>query len=560
MKKTFLYTLLILLVANSSFAATYYMRSDGTAANKEAATSCSAANTSMDETEHNSESFSSSDIIELCDDGGSYTTALVISTASNGVTYQVASGDVVLITATSGYSIDIAADNVTLQIGSGTSWTIANSGGTDNMVRLHDASGSSSNGVIDGLWFGPDATEGCLKVDNADNWTIKNNRFWNCGNNAGSEDENIAVFGTADTIYFEYNDFKGDVSVGDAFLISGNAHDIHIRYNNFHDWTFDDCGGECSEQFIDVKDEVYNIYIYGNLFDTTVNYQAILFHNANSAGSLDDPTIRDIYVYGNMFKNNTQGGINVWARNNRDIEGIYIFSNIFFESSPSYAVQMTGGGSGEPSNFHIFNNTILDTSGTSNYPIVLSDGGIEAGANSIKNNIVENNTQASNVRLLWSNGVATATTTYGRWYDLDGTAKCYDNDGTERDCDDAANFGANNEISQTTFTTRAAGADLSTASNITPAEDIGALCTLCDLGIKEGYDFSSVGIGGSGAVELVSRDNYNSGAWGKGAVVYGSFGGPPPDLSESGTITFNESCSNCGIFTYDQSGSGRVTR
>ncbi len=52
--------------------ATYYMRADGSAANKAAATSAGAASTSMDIAKHNSETFSAGDIIVVSDAGGIY--------------------------------------------------------------------------------------------------------------------------------------------------------------------------------------------------------------------------------------------------------------------------------------------------------------------------------------------------------------------------------------------------------------------------------------------------------------------------------------------------------
>lgn len=47
------------------------MRADGTAADKESATACSAASTAMSVATHNSETFSGGDVLVLCDDGGS---------------------------------------------------------------------------------------------------------------------------------------------------------------------------------------------------------------------------------------------------------------------------------------------------------------------------------------------------------------------------------------------------------------------------------------------------------------------------------------------------------
>ena len=76
------------------------------------------------------------------------------------------------------------------------------------------------------------------------------------------------------------------------------------------------------------------------------------------------------------------------------------------------------------------------------------------------------------------------------------------------------------QIAETTFTDKAGG-DFSTSSNITSAEDLESLCSVCNLGIDDESDFSLVGINGT-APTLADRGLYNSGVWGKGAVIYGS--------------------------------------
>ncbi len=77
---------------------TYYMRADGTAANKAAATSDAAASTSLDVTGHNAETFSAGDVIVVSDAGGIYRLGtgsnplIVPSSGSSGnpITYQAA--------------------------------------------------------------------------------------------------------------------------------------------------------------------------------------------------------------------------------------------------------------------------------------------------------------------------------------------------------------------------------------------------------------------------------------------------------------------------------------
>jgi hypothetical protein len=82
--------LLFLLLSSPAWAATYYMRLDGTAVNKTAATSCSAASTAMSVSTHNGETFSAGDTITLCSEGGTITAQLIPpSSGSSGspITY-----------------------------------------------------------------------------------------------------------------------------------------------------------------------------------------------------------------------------------------------------------------------------------------------------------------------------------------------------------------------------------------------------------------------------------------------------------------------------------------
>jgi len=94
--------LCLILAAGQAWATTYYMRADGSAANKAAATSCSAAATAMSVATHNGETFSAGDIITLCDSGGEFrTTILVPSSGDSGnvITYT-ASGTPVISSST----------------------------------------------------------------------------------------------------------------------------------------------------------------------------------------------------------------------------------------------------------------------------------------------------------------------------------------------------------------------------------------------------------------------------------------------------------------------------
>lgn len=95
--------------------ATYYLRADGTAANKEAATSDAAASTSMNLSVHNSErsEFSSGDVVIVSDAGGDYSGQLLLDNV-DGVTYQANDGGSPEISTSGQTTVSMEyADNIT---------------------------------------------------------------------------------------------------------------------------------------------------------------------------------------------------------------------------------------------------------------------------------------------------------------------------------------------------------------------------------------------------------------------------------------------------------------
>lgn len=94
-----LIAILFLFLPVSAEAATYYLRADGTAANKEAASGPGATQANcMNISVHNGETFSADDVIAVCDDGGDFRSKLIIPTSS--VTYQPETGDTPIFRAT----------------------------------------------------------------------------------------------------------------------------------------------------------------------------------------------------------------------------------------------------------------------------------------------------------------------------------------------------------------------------------------------------------------------------------------------------------------------------
>ena len=148
-------------------AATYYMRSDGTASNKEAATGCGSASTAMNESVHNGETFNPGDIINLCDDGGNYNAQVIppsSGTSGNEIIYQKASGDTPTFSGISGADIylsgksHIVIDGLTFSGGDRRQIFIENG---SNYVEIKNCSftGNESDPMIQ-LGHGSDPSRG----------------------------------------------------------------------------------------------------------------------------------------------------------------------------------------------------------------------------------------------------------------------------------------------------------------------------------------------------------------------------------------------------------------
>jgi len=119
-------------LAHSASAATYYMRADGSAANKGVATSCAAASTAMNITTHNSQSgFAVGDIIMLCPDGGTYSGQ--ITSRRSDMTYQIPNGSTVNMNNASGDVFYIQDNNITLD---GSAGTLNLTGGGTHIINV----------------------------------------------------------------------------------------------------------------------------------------------------------------------------------------------------------------------------------------------------------------------------------------------------------------------------------------------------------------------------------------------------------------------------------------
>ena len=123
MKKIIGLVIAFLFISLNAWGATYYMRADGTAANKGAASGpCGTQANAMSIATHNADTFSAGDIINLCDDGGVFRDQMDIPSSGSGgspITYQAASGDSPVISGADIPAAWIADDGTTQLISNG---------------------------------------------------------------------------------------------------------------------------------------------------------------------------------------------------------------------------------------------------------------------------------------------------------------------------------------------------------------------------------------------------------------------------------------------------------
>ena len=201
--------LLILLSVWPVWGATYYMRADGKAANKAAATSCSSASTAMSVAAHNAEAFSPDDVICLCDDGGDYKKSIISpSSGTNGhpIIYKNTDGD----TPTIDLSVDVGGSSGWTNMGGGvyrksgfarvlweddvplkaaTSTTCSDGNWyypiASNLIYYQPTSGTPANHTIRTMWFDSDLSPYGLDLRNKSNITVYGLNFNRCGAGVG---------------------------------------------------------------------------------------------------------------------------------------------------------------------------------------------------------------------------------------------------------------------------------------------------------------------------------------------------------------------------------------
>jgi hypothetical protein len=486
------------------------MRSDGSAADKALAADCSAASTAMNVITHNREVFSAGDKIILCDDGGIYDTG--INTPSAGITYQVAEEDRVVFEGNfSGFAFEIDENNISVQRSSGSLLEIRRFGNdTSNQIKI-----TGDNVILDGLRIN-ESDGGAISIGgNSAGAVIKNSVMYDCGN--GTEDEFIAVTGNSHDWKIQYCEIYGNGSRGiDGITLSSTYNGI-IEFNYIHDIILS--GGEGGEQAIDIKQGSHNIIVRYNYIKNIRDSGGMIVHSQYG----------DIYaidIIGNRFDNCRDYGLLIFPRDGFDVYDIDIIANIFSDTDRS-ALSLSSKAVGDNwYQIRVYNNTFAYNGknyGAAASPLFINGAstqkrttgsGSEAVSNIIKNNIFHERIYGTSRDLMYDNDSSGkyVIIAFNRFFDSSGTARCK-YQGKWYDCN-SLSIGSDNEISSTNFENSLSG--FTTRINVRPAEKLG---TENAEGLAEDTNWSRVT---KGEVFSANRNNFNSGVWGKGAVIYGS--------------------------------------
>jgi hypothetical protein len=187
-------SLLIFFFLEPAWGATYYMRADGNAAGKSAATSCSSAAGAMSVATHNKQTLSPDDTVFLCDNGGTYTSSIIVpssGTAGHPITYANAPGSTPVIDLSMvvsgwsgpangvytapGYGRVLWEDDHPLKPASGQTLADGNWYYSIGSMRIQyrPTSGTPANHTVRTMWFEGDLVPAAVDLRNCSNVTIQ---------------------------------------------------------------------------------------------------------------------------------------------------------------------------------------------------------------------------------------------------------------------------------------------------------------------------------------------------------------------------------------------------
>lgn len=309
----FFFFVAIFFMSNSSvFAATYYVRADGTviAANKTNATNSNSASTSLNMAQFNLCTFSDNDTIYFSNKGGTFSVVPVLPSGGSGteteITYAGVVGETVTVSIAKGVVLDtnsqsnIIVNNLTLKntASDNTVYLITVAGGTN--ITLNNLS-------VDGHYY----TSGLKVYGTASNVSVNTL----VGTNLGSAMP-VTVTDTASFITFE------NCNMSRGFYVGSNAHDITFKKNNSNSAT-----GAYGSGFT-ISGSVYNVTFIENIA-----------HDNAGAGFQEDTLANNITHTGDISYNNTTNGFHS-LNNTHDIT----YNNCVAHNNGLYTLNSNGLG------------------------------------------------------------------------------------------------------------------------------------------------------------------------------------------------------------------------
>jgi hypothetical protein len=365
-----LLAILIILLSSPVWAANYYMREDGNAANKVAATACGAVGTAMSVATHNEESFGT-DTVYLCNDGGNFTT--LINTPSNGVTYDGQPGaqasKSVIAVASGTHSFQVDTDNVTVQNLKGVAPDDANGrmafycvdGGDNCAFDNIEATAVTSPSNTGHIGVRLSATGGIVKNSTLTHLTIGVKVQGSAGYSITIEDNTIHTMDVGLAANADCISFSSDANVD----YQSNA---VVRRNTMYD---------SPDDFIDLYKSSNVIVEHNTITGNTIDGGE---GNGIKLGYDSDAT-------GNIVRYNTVHDLNGDGANYGIITGPsgghQIYKNLLYDMVSGI---MTNG-TGSPGGNTWYNNTVYNMSGYGYYI-----AGSVVAADTVKNNILDGTT------------------------------------------------------------------------------------------------------------------------------------------------------------------------
>ncbi|MHA2069805.1 MAG: DUF5123 domain-containing protein, partial [Candidatus Thorarchaeota archaeon] len=377
--------LIVLLLSSTGFAATYYVRADGTKGSK-GTTACNSGSASdfMDVSDLNGETLAAGDKVIFCNDGGTYNDLPIITTNSgnsgNEIIYEAESGDGAVnfdeyaeySQTASHHTFKIAHDYI---IFDGKDVGVVSDGYRGFALDGDPDYITIKNWEIEGFFK---SAIGPLAGATPDNITIGGaDGDGNVIHNGADDDTGGGdiIFGVGKNILISWNTIYGSVanSEGTDGIVFTNGSPTQwseaniIEYNKIYDHD--------RENEIDLKHTDYAIVRYNDLSGTkgdstksgilniqdseNIRIYGNYIHDDNctsgSKGECNGITINDseykagridqvdnVYIWGNIIANISQFGITVASPQGKTYD-VFIYNNVFYNMVDDHISMVTNG-------------------------------------------------------------------------------------------------------------------------------------------------------------------------------------------------------------------------